>query len=199
MDRKKAFEELSFIKKVMEDSQRVQFENGKILIVWSLFALFAVAAKVFKDVVGLKTSSLIIYVPIILIGCIYAVYSKKRAYSRMGGTTYATKSMESVWVAFLISTFILCIVGCASGGIPPMAVAPAIAVLFGFNQYISGVLSNRRWISILACGWWIASVIMFLRPGEHAVILIGILLILFQLIPGILVYRTWKKRRRARF
>jgi len=197
MDRKKAFEELSFIKKVMEDSQSVLFENGKILIVWSLFALLAVAAKVFKDFAGLKASNLVIYIPILLIGCVYAAYSKKRAYSHMGGTTYATKAMESIWVAFLISTFILGIVGYVSGGIRPMAVAPAIAVLFGFNQYMSGVLSNRRWISMLAFGWWISSVILFLRPSEHAVIFIGILLILFQLIPGILVYRTWIKRHHA--
>jgi hypothetical protein len=197
MDREKAYEELSFIKKVMEDSQKALFENGKILIVLSLFSLAAVAAKVFKDFIGWKANSLFIYVPMLLIGCIYGVYSKKRAYSRMGGATYAAKSMDHLWIAFLISTFVLCIVGYASGGIRPTAVPPVVAVLFGFTQYMSGVLSNQRWISAPAFGWWISSGIMFFRPGEHAVILIGILLILFQLIPGILVYRSWKKRHHA--
>jgi hypothetical protein len=197
MDKKQAYEELSFIKKMMTDSQLTLIDNGKIVIGWSLLALLGIALKIFKDFLDFKFNNLFIYIPIIAVGWVFAIFYKRRAYLKTGGRTYATIIMDSVGMAFGISICILGIVGYISGGIRPMAVTAVVAVLFGFNQYLSGVLSNRRWFTILAYGWWISSIVMFFWSSEYSVILVGILVILFQLIPGIRLYQNWKKQRYA--
>lgn len=78
-----------------------------------------------------------------------------------------------------------------------MAVAPVLTTLFGWGQYLNGVVSNRNWIGRLAYGWWTAAVIMFFWPGEYAVVLLAGLLILFQLIPGLVLYQSRKKESHA--
>jgi hypothetical protein len=197
MNKKQAYEELAFIKKLMEDSQKALMDNGKFFIILTFFALLGVTIKIFKDLIGLKINNLYIYIPLVAIGLTFAIFYKTRVYAKMGGKTYASKVMDGIWIAFLISTSILSIIGYASGGIRPTAVAPVISVLFGINQYLSGLVLNLRWISSMAYGWWISSICMFLWPGEHSVILIGILLILFQLIPGIFLFLNRKKLHNA--
>jgi hypothetical protein len=197
MNKKQAYDELAFIKKVMEDSQRASIDNGKIFILLSLLAILGVALKLFNDFIGLKINSLYVFIPLMAMGITCSFLSKNRMNAKMGGKTYASKIMDGIWVAFVISTSILCFVGSAAGGIQPMAVIPVIAVLFGINQYISGLLINFRWFSSVAYGWWISSICMFLWPGEHSVIFLGILLILFQFIPGLILFQNWKKRHHA--
>jgi hypothetical protein len=195
MNKKQAYQELTFIKKFMEDSQKALIDNGIFIILMSLFALLGVALKMFKDFMGLDIHNLYIYIPLIAVGICFAAVYKSRLYAKSGGRTFASRAIDGTWTAFLISVFILGIIGYTSGGIPPLSVAPVICVLFGFHQYICGLLLNRRLFSATALGWWFSSVCLFLWPGEHSVVWVAVFLILFQLIPGFFLYRNWKKRR----
>ncbi|MBN2200662.1 hypothetical protein JW777_01775 [bacterium] len=197
MDKKQAHQELAFIQKFMVDSQRALIHNGVFLILLSLFSVLAVALKLFKDFMGLHFNSLYLYIPLIAAGFLFSLFARARLYSKMGGRTYAARVVDGVWTAFLISVFILTIVGSASGGMPPLSVAPVISVLFGISQLICGLLLNSRLITVPAYGWWIASVCMFIWPGERSVVWLGILVVLFQLIPGIFLFFNWKKRNHA--
>jgi hypothetical protein len=192
-----AQEDLAFIKKVMSDSQQVLIDNGKIFIMLSLIALIGIGMKIGKDILGYTFDNLYIWIPIIAVGWIFALSYKRKAYSRMGGRTYTTRAMDGIWSAFGISACILGIIGYICGGIQPLAVAPVLMVIFGCGQYLSGVVSNRNWIALMGYGWWIAAIILFLRPGEYAVLVLGMLLILFQLIPGLMLYQQWKKSQHA--
>jgi len=193
MDKQQAQEDLAFIKRVMADSQRILIDNGKVFIVLSLIALTGILIKIIKDLLGYTFDNLYIWIPIIVIGWVFAVLFKKRTYARSGGTSYTSRAMDGVWAAFGISACILGIIGYISSGIQGMFVAPVLTVLFGCGQYMSGVVSNRRWISWMAYGWWAAAIFMFFWPGEYAVLILGLLLILFQLIPGLVLYQNWKK------
>ncbi len=195
MDKKQAYQELTFIKKFMEDSQKALIDNGIFIILMSLFALLGVALKIFKDFIGLEIDNLFIYIPLIAAGVVFAAVYKIRLYAKSGGKTYASRTIDGIYMAFVISASTLGIIGYSSGGIPPFSVAPVICVLFGFHQYVCGLLLNHRLISATAFGWWISSIGMFLWPGEHSVIGVGILLILFQIIPGLSLYRNRKIRK----
>jgi hypothetical protein len=197
MDKQQAQEDLAFIKRVMVDSQRVLIDNGKIFIMLSLIALTGILIKIIKDLLGYTFDNLYIWIPIIVIGWVFTVLFKKRAYTRLGGTSYTTRTMDGLWTTFGISACILGIIGYVSGGIQALAVAPALATLFGCGQYMSGIISNRHWISWMAYGWWVAAIFMFFWPGEYAVLVLGLLLILFQLIPGLMLYQNWKKESHA--
>jgi hypothetical protein len=197
MDKQQAQEDLAFIKQVMKDSQQVMIDNGKIFIMLSMIALIGIAGKVVKDLLGYTFSGLYIWIPVILLGWLVSIWFKKRTYARLGGTSYTSRAMDGIWASFGISACVLGIIGYISGGIKGLAVAPALMVLFGCGQYMSGVVSNRSWITWLAYGWWAAAVIIFFWPGEYAVLVLGLLLILFQLVPGLLLYQNWKKESHA--
>ncbi len=197
MDKQQAQEDLAFIKQVMTDSQQVLIDNGKIFIMLSLIALIGIVIKIVKDLLGYTFDNLYIWIPVIVAGWIFTVLYKRRTYARLGGASYTTRAMDGVWAAFGISACILGIIGYISGGIQDLAVAPVLTALFGCGQYMSGVVSNRPWISWMAYGWWSASIITFFWPGEYAVLVLGLLLILFQLIPGLVLYQNWKKESHA--
>jgi hypothetical protein len=197
MDKQQAQEDLAFIKRVMADSQRVLIDNGKIFIMLSLTALVGICIKIIKELLGYTFNNLYIWIPIIFAGWLITVLYKRQVYTRLGGQSYTTRAMDGIWTAFGISACILGIIGYISGGVLALAVAPVLMVLFGCGQYMSGMVSNLRWIRAMAYGWWSAAIITFFWPGEYAVLILGLLLILFQLIPGLMLYQQWKKESHA--
>jgi hypothetical protein len=194
VNKRQAYQELAFIKKFMEDSRKALIDKGIFIILMSLFALLGVALKIFKDFISLDFNNLYIYIPLTAAGIGFSAFYQSRRYKKSGGKTFASRTIDGTYMAFVISVSILGIIGYASGGIPPLSVSPVICVLFGFHQYICGLLLNHRLISATAFGWWIASICLFLWPGEHSVIWVGFFLILFQLIPGFFLHRNSEKR-----
>ena len=103
--------------------------------------------------------------------------------------------MGSVWIAFGISATILGFVGTVSGAYHGVFISPLIAVLLGTAFLVCGVLYGKSWVSYLSIGWWGGAIAMFFMHNlETLLVMIG-MLILFQVIPGLVLYREFKKER----
>jgi hypothetical protein len=194
MKNEQALEEIAFIKQVIADSQRLFIENGHQYILWSGLAIVGILLKYVNEGLNLGISSLWIWAPILLLGWVLSLLLKKRTYLKIRSKTFAQKIFETTWTALLISIVILALVGFYTKSVQTYAVSAVIATMFGCGYFISGTLTDSKWMKGSSFAWWIFAVLMFLYPGRLSVAFLGLMLIFFQLIPGIILSRDWRKK-----
>jgi len=192
MENIRAQEELAFIKKVIADTQHVFVQNGHQYILWSSLAIIGILVKYINEGLNLGISGLWIWIPVIVIGLIFSEILKRRNYNKIRSKTFSQKIFETTWTALVISFPILALVGFYTDAITTDAVPSVIATLLGCGYFITSYLSDSKWMRFSAFVWWIFAITMFLFPGKHSVAGLGLMLIFFQLIPGIILSRKRK-------
>ena len=193
MENTRAQEEIAFIKQVIADSQRVFVQNGHQYILWSSLAILGILLKYLNEALNLGISNLWIWLPILVLGWLFSLVLKKQTYLRTRSKTFAQKIFGTTWAALVVAIIILAIVGFYTKAIQPYAVSPVIATVFGVGYFISGTLTDSKWMKGCSFAWWAFAIIMFLFPGKLSVVFLGLMIIFFQLIPGIILSRKWRK------
>lgn len=192
MDKAQAQEELAFIKKVMEDSQRTMLDNGKQYVLWSVLVLLGIAAKYVLDGAGVVFNPAWLWVPIIAVGWLVSFLLKHSTYAEIRVKTFGQRTLEAVWTGWGVAIPILTLVGFFSGAIESWAIAPVVATLFGSACLTAGLITTNAWLRNTAILWWGGAVVMFLAPSEYSPLVLAGMFVLLQLIPGIVLYRKWK-------
>ncbi len=193
MEADKVYNEIAFIKKVITDSQKILLENGKIYILWSCLAILCIVLKYGKSAIGFDFNNLWIYITVILLGSLLTHLLKKRSTVERHVRTFSQKILAGIWISWGVSIVILVIIGYLSGRIEDLAIPAIISAVMGSGQFVSGIASNTGWIRNTAIGWWLGAIVMFWLPGEYTIALLGAMLIVFQLVPGVIIHRKWKK------
>ncbi len=190
-----AQQELAFIKKVMTDSRKILIDDGKATIFWGLLISFGLLITYFSVAQGWETSLSWFWPALIGFGWTYTIVTEIRHERKRRVKTFAGKIVGAVWIAFGISATILGFVGTVSGAYHGVFISPLIAVLLGTAFLVCGVLYGKSWVSYLSIGWWGGAIAMFFMHNlETLLVMIG-MLILFQVIPGLVLYREFKKER----
>jgi hypothetical protein len=190
-----AQQELAFIKKVMTDSRKILIDDGKGTIFWGLLISFGLLITYLSVVQNWGTFLSWFWPVLIAFGWIYTIVTEIRHERKRRVKTFAGKIMGAVWIAFGISATILGFVGTVSGAYHSVNISPLIAVLLGTGYLVSGLLYGKSWVSYLSIAWWGGAIVMFFMQNlESLLVMIG-MMILFQVIPGIILYREFKKER----
>jgi len=192
MEKNQAQEELIFIKKVMTDSQRLLVDDGKVYILWSGLVVIGLSIKFITEAMDFTFNNAWIWVPIIVMGWLFTSMIRRKS-QETHARTFAKRILNGVWTAWGISIPILVLVGYFCGGIESWAVSPIVATIFGSGQFVNGIISNHVWIRNTAFIWWAGAIAMFVWPGGYSIALLGVMIILFFMVPGIVLYRKWKK------
>jgi hypothetical protein len=101
--------------------------------------------------------------------------------------------MASIWGAAGIGMTIIGFLGTYSGTVRPMAISPILSIIMGSAYFISGKVVGAKWISYLSFGWWSGGVILLFVTSIYSFLIMALLMLLFQTIPGIIMYRKYKK------
>jgi len=190
-----AQQELAFIKKVMTDSRKILIDDGKGTIFWGLLISFGLLITYLSVAQGWETSLSWFWPVLIAFGWIYTIVTEIRNGRKRRVNTFAGKILGAVWIAFGISATILGFVGTLSGAYDGVIISPLLAVLLGTGYLVSGLLYGKSWVSYLSIAWWGGAIVMFLMQNlETLLIMIG-MMILFQVIPGTILYRKFRKER----
>jgi hypothetical protein len=192
MDEKTALEEIQFIRSIMEESKKSIIYNGKDYIFWGVIVIAGMMSTYIFQMSHVYFNYFLIWVVLIPIGWIYSFYNG-RVHKIKFPSTYAGKVMASIWGAAGIAMTIIGFLGTYSGTIKPMAISPILSVILGSAYFISGKVVGAKWISYLSFGWWIGGVILLFVTSIYSFLIMALLMLLFQTIPGILIYRKYKK------
>jgi hypothetical protein len=192
MDEKTALEEIKFIRNVIEDSKKSVVYNGKDYIFWGVIVIVGMMSTYIFHMSHIYFNFFWIWVVIIPVGWIYSLYNR-RVHKIKFPYTYAGKLFASIWGGAGIGMTILGFLGTYSGTINPMAISPILAIIMGGAYFISGTVVGVKWMSYLSFGWWIGGIILLYITSVNSFLIMSLLMLFFQTIPGILLYRKYKK------
>lgn len=196
MDENMALEELQFIKKVIEDSKRSIIYNGIHYIVWGILVILGMCATYAVVVNRMNFNYIWIWIVVAAVGWIFSFYLGLKSKHEQPHT-FSNKIIGVVWLAAGIGMMILGFIGPASGSLHPVYISPVLSVVLGMGYLITGQIVESKWLSYLSLGWWSGAVYMFFFPGDHTLIVMAIMMLFFQTIPGIIMYRKYKQEMAA--
>lgn len=187
MNQLDASSELDFIKKIMEDSRKIVILDAKPFIFWGLIIALGQIANYLFIKMQFDINPYIFWAVLIVLGWAYSMFFFFRASKIKQPFTFASKILLAVWTSCGISMTLIGFISSLTWNINP---TPFITVIMGIGYYITGYLSEFKWIKYISLGWWLSTIILFLWPGFQSAIIMALSMIFFQVIPGIVINRT---------
>jgi hypothetical protein len=187
--------ELAVIRKIMEDSRQVVANNGIHFIFWGILVsvcLFAnyymLMTKTALDKVGMMWAAAM------TLGAIADGILRKSLERKQKVLTFGGRLLGSLWTASGIAMFMFGFLGPISGAYNPIYICPVISTMLGVSYMVSGSIQQLPWLRNIALGWWIGAAAMFFLPGRHTLLVFALMMLLLQVLPGILINRSNKKK-----
>lgn len=192
-DQNKALDELLFIKKVIEDSRKIVVDNGMGFIVWGILITAGMLFGYIKFLLNLQFDYIWAWVVIIAAGWAFSFFKYyKRPTCKV--ETFAGRITGTLWFSFGISMSIAGFLGYWSGAIRGEYISSIIAVMLGAAYYISSALYEWKWFKVVGILWWSGGILMFYIAGIEQLLIMAILMIFGQVVPGIVIYRKFKSQ-----
>lgn len=194
MNTREAESELSVIKKIMEDSRRINIDNGIHYIFWGVLVTTALLinyvmliTKTPGNYIGLMWFILMISGAVIdgLIG--------KRQVKKSRAITYAGNLLGSLWLASGIAMFIFGFMGTVTKAYNPVYICPIISTSLGISYFTSGAIQQVKWLQNIAYGWWAGAALLFIFPSIHSLLIFAVMIVLLQIVPGIVLNKKSKE------
>lgn len=194
METKQAEEELSVIKKIMEDSRKINIDNGIYYIFWGvlvtvtlLINYYMVLTKVSLNYIGMM------WFVLMSAGAITGIFIQKAIDKTERVKTYAGRILGSLWFASGMGMFMIGFVGVITNAYAAIFICPIISIILGISYYTSGAIQQIKWLQYISYGWWIGGIILFYAPSVHTLLVFALMLTCFQVIPGIILYKKSKR------
>ena len=177
--------DIAYIKNIINDSRSIIADNGLGFVFWGVLVSIGLLINyaVLANGYALKVQT--VWLVIFAIGIALTVWGIFQDRHNKKVETLAGKFLGAIWIAFLVTM----VINGFLGSMYPALVASLLGMAYFPTGYATGFAAFRY----LAAGWWIAAIIMFLFPGLYTVVLFAVLMIVFQVLPGILIYRRCKK------
>jgi hypothetical protein len=189
-------QDLQFIKKVLEDNRKRLVDNGIFYILWGFMA-----------VLGTGISYIFIYLdmlyifPYFWLGFFFMFFiiqrfMDKKKETNQHVTSFGWKIFNAVWLASGIAIILLCFLYFSTSLIPVTVFLFIIALIFGIAYFLSGIINDLKFITRLSYAWWVSAVVLLFWEQfinlYYVAMFFGALILFFQVIPGIIIYKKWK-------
>ena len=197
MNTHEAIEELEFIKKVIDDTRNVIVDNGFSFIFWGIIIVIGLLSTYAAILLDYNFPYAWNWILVIGFGWAYSLYSGYKHGKHAKVQTFSGKLLGAVWISAGISMTILGFVGTFAEAYHGVYISPLVSTILGISFFISGFLYDKRWITYISAGWWMGAIIMFIYPYLYTLLIMSAMMIVFQIIPGIIIYRESKKLKDA--
>jgi Ca2+/Na+ antiporter len=192
MDEIKALEELQFIRKVIDETKQNALYSGRDYIFWGILIIVGMMTSYILALNNIHHYYFWIWVVLIPVGWIFSIMSRRKHRAK-NPLTYAGRVISALWTAAGIAISIVGFIGTPIGNINPMAISPIACIVVGVAYFATGAVVKSKWFSNLAFGWWAGAIIMMFVVSEQQFLVMALLMLFFQTIPGIITYRKYKK------
>jgi hypothetical protein len=171
-------------------------------IVWGiLVALGMFTTLIFIHLKFTGNFFLAFWVAVMAAGWGFPLIQHQRGRSVARVRTLAGSMLSCRWLACGVVIMLFLFVG--GPLLKQMHPSPAIASVLGIGFLVSGNLLDFTYFKVSAICWWIGAVaMMWLNSptvlAQHSykhgdILLFGIMMIVLQVVPGVILYRRWRK------
>jgi len=186
-------EELAFIKKIIEDSRKVVVDDGLDMIFWGFIVTIGLILTYIFAQIELYSWTFWIWPIIVAIGWIFSWYNSIRLKRKSKTKTFSSKILGAVWLSCGIGMTVIGFAGILSGAIDGIYVSAVLSIILGIGYLITGFITDDLFSKISPIGWWLGAIIMFVLPGVYSLLLMAGMMFFLQTIPGIFIYKKYKK------
>jgi len=190
MDTLNAEQELTMIRKIMQDSQKKILADGRPFIAWGVAFAIATGVTYFAATQNISMGPWIWYVAMAVAG-IYTIYAVVN--SRNLPETFASRIIGTIWGACGGAIGIVATAGGISHSVSGEGLLMIISIILGIAYLISGVVYGLPWIRNLAFGWWAGGIAIGFINSYHVLGIYLFMLVAFEVVPGIILYRRAKQ------
>ncbi|MCI0449013.1 MAG: hypothetical protein L0Y79_04390 [Chlorobi bacterium] len=193
METKQAEQELSLIKQMMIDSRRVVVDSGKHYIFWGILITAALLVNYYMLLTHQSGKFIgLMWLITIVSGFLIDSFIERSNIRKRRVHTFAGKILSALWIASGIAMSMIGFIGPLTKAYNPIFICPIISVILGVSYFASGAIQQVKWLQWLTLGWWAGAIITFVFPSIHTLLIFALMLIFFQTIPGMILYKKWK-------
>lgn len=189
--------DVAYIRSMIENNRRSLVDNGITYISIGIYIVVGVVASYILGIKGMTD-----YLPplwLVLMGILITfnlIYKKKHG-DRKIPKTFASETFNAVWISCGIPITAISIMYFLVGGIPIQMLFVTISAILGVGYYLTGHINKLPFMKVLAFGWWLGSfaALLWQHIGDETQISLFFagLIFLFEVIPGVVIYRKWKR------
>lgn len=194
METLQAQTELAVIRTIMEDSRRIRIGSAKPALVWGTLVFLGIAYSYLNYFfLKLRVNELYVWCGIMAAGWAYQIYHIRSLSREARVKTFSGRILRNLWNATLLSLTLVLFTPWFISSFPFSIAVGVIALVLGNAFYVDGVICESNLIKYCAVGWWLGGIAIFFAPVFYNGIIFAGLIGLFQIIPGIILYKRWKK------
>lgn len=188
MDKERAQEDLTMIRRLMEDSRREVVDRGKHFVVWGVIGAVGSGLTYGIAVGWTALSAIWLWVGLMAVGWTASTSIGWRDARRARVTTAGRHLLSTVWVTSAITLTLVAVAG-MFGSVLEVALLPAVlSVLLGGPVVATGVLADENWLKLVGVGWWVGGGIMLFAPGLYTLLLMAAMSFVLLAVPGGVLY-----------
>jgi hypothetical protein len=194
MDRQGALKEITFIKKVIEESRNSIIYHASYLF-WGVAITIALITT--YVLINYQAFSIIpwIWIVAVLAGWVYSGYAISHGVNKKRVKTFVEKLTGSVWLAVGITATLVSWTGVFSNAFDGVFLSPLISSIIGIAYFVTGVAHNKNWFRNLAYGWWIGAFFLFLFPSDYSTLIMAGMIVGLQIVPALILRKELKQVR----
>ena len=193
-------DELQYIRKIITDSRAAFIEDGKPYIIWGLIVAVGMGVTYLSALTQRDLYSGYVWIGLVLYGwgtIIYYIVQKRKQPER--ARSFMDRIQSSIWGACggtLGLGLILILMfghGADEPSIHPIYACFFSSLILGIAYFLSGIANDLNWLRNIGFAWWAGAVAMYLWPSVHVLGIYTGMLILFQVVPGIILQRRYRR------
>ncbi len=194
-------QELAYIRKIMADSRRAFAEDGKPYILWGALVAIGMTITYISALADHDFYTGYIWIGLVLIGYVnifYYIRKKKKAETRV--KSIIDRIQGAIWGACGGTIGLVIVVFMANSTVDrnwlsllaPLLVCFIVSAILGIAYFLSGIVNDLKWLRNIGFAWWAASIVMFFWQSIHVLGLYALMMVLFQVVPGIVLNRKYR-------
>ena len=194
-------DELQFIRKIIADSRASFVEDGKPYIVWGVLVAIGMTITYISALTEHDFYTGFIWIGLTLIGYAYIFYyvrKKKKQPAR--AQSFVDRIQGAIWGACGGSIGLVVLLlsfnyqfDRAFGMISPLYICFISSVILGIAYFLSGIANDLNWLRNVGFAWWAGAIAMYIWPTVHVLGIYAGMLLLFQVVPGLILQRRYKR------
>lgn len=186
MVEKRIQEDLAVIKQIMQDSRKRFYNIGIHLVVWGGIVILALLLTFYNLSINYLFPEYWIWLVGFILAWTFEFWQYKRYQHGERVYNKLNRISSTLWMSILITMMIYCIFGGASEHFMESGNA-VIAGLLAIGYFVTGEVNEMKCVKSLGFGWWIGAIILFFSPNDIGILIMAILMILLQFIPGVIL------------
>lgn len=181
-------EDLAYIRDLMEDTRRAAGLSGGYFVLWGLAISVGLLLTWLQVIDVLPYRPILTWGPCLALGLlghfVLAWRDEQRPVQSRAGRLVGT-----VWLALGVAQLIYFVASMGFNTLPGIYMPGVVSSLLGSGIFITGVLAGITWLRNVGVAWWLGAISMFAWPGDHVSLLMGVLLLIFYVVPGVVLIR----------